>query len=171
MPFQINSNTVIDDDRNIITTESISGTTVSGNWIASNTEAQSGTDNTQIITPLGLRKATYSDGDSLEVPIYAARAWVVFDATTGFNDNRNVSSITTLATGYFKLNFLTAMPDANYAVAATTNQIVGDDLVLSIGVVAGTLTTSNFEFRVRGRIFNDSATNRNPEHASIAIYR
>lgn len=87
-------------------------------------------------------------------------------------DYRNVSSITDLGAGYFRVNFTTAMPDSNYAIGATTNQVAGDDLVVSIGPVAGTtITTGSFEFRVRGRIFNDSDTNRDPEHASLVVYR
>lgn len=48
MTIQINSTTVIDDSRNLISTASITANTVSGDWIASLAEAQAGTDNTKL---------------------------------------------------------------------------------------------------------------------------
>jgi hypothetical protein len=73
-------------------------------------------------------------------PIYACRAWVNFDGDTGSGNtirgSGNVSSVTRNATGDYTVNFMTAMPDANYAVmansgqdpsASSTNRAVGAD--------------------------------------------
>jgi hypothetical protein len=54
-------------------------------------------------------------------PIYGARAWVNFNGTLTSGQIRasgNVSTITDLTLSQFRINFTTAMPDANYAVAA-----------------------------------------------------
>lgn len=56
------------------------------------------------------------------------RAWVNFNGTTvtnpasmtGVNGSFNVSSVLDNGTGDYTINFTTAMPDANYAFAATS---------------------------------------------------
>ena len=55
---------------------------------------------------------------------YAARAWVNFDGTgtVAIRAAANVSSITDLGIGIYRVTMATAMPDANYAVAATGMQ-------------------------------------------------
>jgi hypothetical protein len=55
-------------------------------------------------------------------PIYACRAWVNFDGsgTVAIRNSGNVSSITDNSTiALYTVNFLTAMPDANYSVSGT----------------------------------------------------
>ena len=49
-------------------------------------------------------------------PIYACRAWVNFNGTgiVAIRDSGNVSSITDNGTGNYRVNFTTAMADANY---------------------------------------------------------
>jgi hypothetical protein len=53
-------------------------------------------------------------------PAYQCRAWVNFNGTgtVAIRASGNVTSITDNGTGSYTLNFSTAMPDANYAVAA-----------------------------------------------------
>lgn len=52
-------------------------------------------------------------------PSYSARAWVNFNGTgtVAIRASGNVSSITDNGVGLYTVNFTTAMPDANYAVA------------------------------------------------------
>lgn len=48
-------------------------------------------------------------------PVYACRSWVNFDGSNGnIRASGNVSSVTKIGTGRYTINFLTAMPDANY---------------------------------------------------------
>lgn len=49
-------------------------------------------------------------------PSYSARAWVNFNGTgtVAIRASGNVSSITDNGTGDYTINFMTAMPDANY---------------------------------------------------------
>jgi len=57
-------------------------------------------------------------------PSYSARAWVNFNGTgtPAIRASGNVSSITDVSTGRYKVNFTTNMPDANYAVAIASQQ-------------------------------------------------
>jgi hypothetical protein len=57
-------------------------------------------------------------------PSYSARAWVSFNGTgtPAIRASGNVSSITDVSTGRYKVNFTTNMPDANYAVAIASQQ-------------------------------------------------
>jgi hypothetical protein len=56
-------------------------------------------------------------------PIYPCRAWVNFNGTgtVAIRASGNVSSITDNGTGDYTVNFTTAMPDSNYAVAGSMN--------------------------------------------------
>lgn len=56
-------------------------------------------------------------------PIYGARAFVIFNGTgtPSILASGNVSSITDNGTGDYTINFTTAMPSANYAIAVTTD--------------------------------------------------
>lgn len=51
-------------------------------------------------------------------PSYSARAWVRFSVASGtpsVQGSGNVSSVSDLGTGYYRVNYTTAMPDTNYA--------------------------------------------------------
>jgi hypothetical protein len=96
------------------------GTGASGNPtvaadLASQAEAEAGTDNTKLMTPLRVRNALNASGSA---PVYACRAWVNFNGTgtVTIRASGNVSSITDNGTGDYTVNFTTAMQDANYAV-------------------------------------------------------
>jgi hypothetical protein len=67
-----------------------------------------------------------------------AKAWVNFDGTgtPAIRDSFNVSSITDNGTGNYTVNFITAMPNANYSVqcqmsAVTTGTGSGRDCLAS----------------------------------------
>ena len=57
--------------------------------------------------------------DDLASTVPVAKAWVNFNGTgtVAIRASYNVSSITDIATGIFKVNFTSALADANYAVA------------------------------------------------------
>lgn len=60
-----------------------------------------------------------------DAPVYGIRAWVSFDGTGAggtrtIRGSGNVASVTDNGTGDYTVNFTTAMPDANYAVAGCT---------------------------------------------------
>jgi hypothetical protein len=61
----------------------------------------------------------FNSGYGSAAVAYGCRAWVNFNGTgtPAIREDGNVSSITDNGTGDYTVNFTTAMPDANYAVA------------------------------------------------------
>jgi hypothetical protein len=55
-----------------------------------------------------------------------AKAWVNYNGSTQtLNNSFNVSSVTRTSTGYFTVNFTTAMVNANYVVAGSVSESTG----------------------------------------------
>ena len=69
-------------------------------------------------------------------PVYACRAWVNFNGqgTVAIRASGNVSSITDNGTGDYTVNFTTALPDANYALAVSAKE---DDSGNTLGSIFG----------------------------------
>jgi hypothetical protein len=71
----------------------------------------------------------FNSGYGSAAVAYGCRAWVNFDGTTntaGFCTIRGSGNVTSVAddgTGVYTVNFTTAMPDINYAVAATSMEV------------------------------------------------
>ena len=104
-------------------------------------------------------------------PIYAARAWVNFDGTgvPTIRASGNVSSITDNGVGDYTVNFTTAMPDANYAVAGTsTDTTAASILQISPALVTTPLVVSSA--RVQTRVTNTGALT-DVALNSVAIFR
>jgi hypothetical protein len=85
-------------------------------------------------------------------PIYAVRAWVNFNGTTGsgtghaditIRGSGNVTSIADHGTGDFSVNFTTAMEDVNYSVsgAAQYNSTSDAAALRYIGIASATAST------------------------------
>jgi hypothetical protein len=122
-----------------------------GNAIATTGEAQTGTDNTKLITPLRMREGFNAAGTA---PVYACRAWVNFNGTgtVAIRASGNVSSITDNGVGDYTINFTTAMQDTNYALVASGNSSsISDPPPTNSPVVAGQYTTKT---TTSGRIIN-----------------
>lgn len=174
MSYQANSTIIINDTIDILNLNDVSANSISGSAISSESEAAAGTVDNKVLTPLRVRNALAVTGSA---PIYAARAWVSFSATTPVSGtptiigSGNISSITDLGAGYFRANFTTAMPDAIYNISGSTSQVNVDRIVDSIGPRGGYVTASSFEFYVRRRIVADSAATVDPAHASLVVYR
>ena len=66
----------------------------------------------------------FKDGNGTQIGTLC-RAWVNFNGTgtVAIRASFNVSSVTDNGTGDYTVNFTNALPDANYAVAAYTDQI------------------------------------------------
>lgn len=117
-------------------TGSIEGISAGGLPDASITAAElaSGAINTQA---LALFNATGS------APVYACRAWVNFNGTgtVAIRASGNVSSITDAGTGTYNVNFTTAMPDANYAIAGCMDNSSGQNAFVIKNVSVTNTTT------------------------------
>lgn len=85
--------------------------------LATSAEAITGTDAVRAITPSTLRSGLNASGSA---PVYACRAWVNFNGTgtVAIRASGNVSSITDVNVGEYKVNFITSMPDADYSACA-----------------------------------------------------
>lgn len=125
-------------------TDADGGTVLNTNDFASQAQAQAGTDNTTVMTPLRSAQAITAQvgvANSVPVaaamnasgsaPIYACRAWARWNASGTIAASGNVSSVTVVGTGNFTVNFTTAMPDANYAVtgSAGDTDVAGAEFV------------------------------------------
>lgn len=82
-------------------------------------------------------------------PTYACRAWVNFDGTAGpsVRGSANISSVVRNGTGDYSISFITAMPDAAYAIIAN-----GGASTIDTTVSIGTAPTAS-----ACRVFNVSA--------------
>jgi hypothetical protein len=99
-------------------------------------------------------------------PVFACRAWVNFDGTTTTPTIRasgNVSSVTRSTTGVFVANFITAMPDANYAAPCSGDFGGGNDYE-----VFNTFVASASSVGISGAL--DGIYTNAPEYF-IAIFR
>ena len=135
--------------------------------IATQAEAEAGTNNTKLMTPLRVAQAV---ADSLNAPgsapTYACRAWVNFNGngTVAIRASGNVSSITDNGVGDYTVNFTTAMPDANYAVFGMSGGIAIDD-----GGFGG--ATPKTTSAVRFSVINVVNNRQDDPNISIAIIR
>jgi hypothetical protein len=132
--------------------------------IATQAQAEAGTVTTVTVTPLGVRQALRAEGAA---PIYSARAWVNFNGTgiAAIRAAGNVSSITDNGNGDYTINFTTALPDANYAVAAMGSAVGTDGRNILEAFTAR--TASN----IRIVVGNAAQTATDGTHVSIVIFR
>jgi len=80
-----------------------------------------------------------------------AKAWVNFNGTgtIATRASYNVSSLTDVATGTYRVNFTTAMTDANYCNVASVNYDATTATGSSINVDRGSQTTTYMYLEIR----------------------
>jgi hypothetical protein len=130
--------------------------------LASQAEAEAGTNNTKVMTPLRVRNALNATGSA---PVYACRAWVHFD---GVDDGEiyasgNVASVVQNGVGDFTVTFVTAMPDDNYSVSGASNGIVLVD--------GGTASVKKTSTQVRFSTFSLAGNRTDYREVSLQIFR
>lgn len=94
--------------------------------LATQAETNTGTDDERAVTPATLKNTIPTQTKSAlnasgDAPIYACRAWVKFNATSGtptIGASGNVSSITDNGIGNYTVNCNLAMHDLNFAASA-----------------------------------------------------
>ena len=71
----------------------------------------------------GTNGVTFPDSTSMQTGQQACKAWVNFNGTgtVAIRAGYNVSSITDVGTGQYRVNFTNAMADTNYAVVNTVS--------------------------------------------------
>ena len=97
----------------------------------------------------------FNSGYGSVATAYGCRAWVNFNGTgtVAIRASANVSSVTDLGTGQYRVNFTNAMPDANYAPAiswsygeftVTTSSTAGNTDTPSQTTTSCNLTTGRY---------------------------
>jgi hypothetical protein len=149
--------------------DGVSGNPTIAAVVASQAEAEAGTDTTKLMTPQRVAQAIPAKLNATgSAPIYACRAWVNFSGigTVTIRASGNVSSITDNGTGDYTVNFTTAMPDRNYGVSVCSSS---DSLTSMSNFVEGSeavlLTTS---VRIAT---TDGGTKRDRSFVSAQIFR
>jgi len=84
-----------------------------------NDAGSSGTDAVKITSGANLQ---FNSGYGSVATAYGCRAWVYYNGSQTILGSANVTSLTINGTGDVVVNLTTNMPDANYAVAASTNE-------------------------------------------------
>lgn len=149
----------LDTDGKIVATQQRpASTTVAGAIkIATQSEVSLGVDSGSAIVPSTLKGGIQSHLNVTgNAPMFACRAWVNFNATTGtpvISASGNVTSITDNGVGDYTINFTTAMPNANYAIAfGGVEALDGTPVVASLKMTGTTpilKTTSAFRVSTR----------------------
>jgi hypothetical protein len=105
-------------------------------------------------------------------PVYACRAWVNFNGTgaVAIRASGNVSSITDRGVGLYRVNFTTAMSDANYCVQATAQPNGYSGAYAGAGGPnsAGDSLNSSYA-AIEVRAYDNNATDSNEIY--VAIFR
>jgi hypothetical protein len=93
----------------------------------------------------------FNSGYGSVATAYGCRAWVNFNGTgtPAIRASGNISSITDLGTGSYRLNFSTAMPDANYSVVGSSTSVVG---------ISATFVCTTFRRDTDTRVDNTTTT-------------
>jgi len=129
--------------------------------------------NATLLTTTNMPAPSELSTASGSAPSYSARAWVNFNGTgtVAIRASGNVSSITDNGTGDYTVNFTTAMPDANYAMAGSSlgyGSVSNDPGSFLLGSKSASSVT------VKLLYFSASAFNSTPYDSSIvdvAIFR
>lgn len=119
--------------------------------------------------------ATQLSTASGSAPSYSARAWVNFNGTgaVAIRAHGNVSSITDNGTGDYTVNFVTAMPDANYSALASPS----GQYTVNYGGQTGMFSTSSYTESVpatgsaRVTFSNYSSGTFDPKYVNFAVFR
>jgi hypothetical protein len=105
----------------------------------------------------------FNSGYGSAATAYGCRAWCQYNQSPTIIASGNMSSITIVGTGDVRLNFATALVDANYAAVATTNE--------SGGVPKFCNSTQPSTVNIRIVTFNANQTTGWFEYNSVAIFR
>jgi hypothetical protein len=111
----------------------------------------------------------FNSGYGSVATAYGCRAWVNFDGfgTPAIRASGNVSSITDLGTGIYRVNFSTALVDGNYSVVASNIGSVNTLYYTFIASnnVANSTTSCQFEAVHQSSSVNDQTS------ISVAVFR
>ena len=116
---------------------------------------------------------SFNSGYGSAAVAYGCRAWVNFNGTgtVAIRASGNVTSITDNGTGDYTVNFTTAMPDVNYAVAVSGQAgSNGTNVTLPCGKSGGTYTVSAVSI-VQTPTGGGAGGNTDPSIITVSIFR
>jgi formylmethanofuran dehydrogenase subunit B len=103
------------------------------------------------------------------VEVYTCKAWVNFDGTQAaanmIRGSANVSSITDVSSSKYRVNFATAMPDANYSTTSMGDVANGANVMINSGETPP--ATSFIELRT----YNISWAGVDSSYVFVAVFR
>jgi hypothetical protein len=111
----------------------------------------------------------FNSGYGSVATAYGCRAWVNFNGTgtVAIRGSGNVTSITDLGTGYYQINFTTAITDANYCVNVTGS--VATSSSTPVPAVATNTAPATSNVRIT---FNIAGTGQVDQlYTSVAVFR
>lgn len=135
-----------------------------------------GTSDTQSLTNKSLNGASFGTVSG-SAPLFLCRAWVNFNGTgtVAIRASGNVSSITDNATGYYTVNFTTAMPDADYASHVIASPVgigafvaVPQINITNVGQTESAPAAGSFRFVLLDEAF---AGYRDCKYVNVSIFR
>jgi hypothetical protein len=128
--------------QNVSATSRVLGRTSAGAGVIE--EIPIGTAENNLVRLDGSARLPAVDGSQLTNLSNTARAWVNFNGTgtVAIRASWNVSSITDNGTGNYKVNFTTAMPDANFAANVSINSVSGGSALVQPYVVTPSVSSS-----------------------------
>ena len=112
---------------------------------------------------------SFNSGYGSTATAYGCRAWVNWNGsgTVAIRASGNVSSITDISTGQYRVNFTSAMPDANYAAVAGANGRSGSITVdANTTVAVGNNQTTYVDFQV-----SEGSTTQDSDICTVAVFR
>ena len=124
---------------------------------------------------------SFNSGYGSAAVAYGCRAWVNFDSYNGvggitIRGSGNITSITDISFGQFKLNYTNSMPDTNYAFIGNAFTMYNESTapLVFFGNYTGTESTSTFFPATDGVKFNTGNVGGTPADADfvyVAIFR
>ena len=101
------------------------------------------------------------------VEVFTVKAWGNFDGTgsPSVRASGNVSSLVDVGTGYYTVNFTTAMTDANFSVCSSGRDSTSTTLPLTSSAVTFSTTSTTLRFLTNANADRDS------DIVSVAIFR
>ena len=101
------------------------------------------------------------------VEVYTCKAWVNFNGTgtVAIRGSGNVTSITDVSSSKYRVNFATAMPDANYSTTSMGDVANGANVQINSGETPP--STSFIELRT----YNISWAGVDSSYVFVAVFR
>lgn len=108
-----------------------------------------------------------------DLPAAPCRAWVNFNGqgTVAIRASFNVSSITDVGTGLYRVNFANAMPDENFCAVVTSEGPVHAGFGHCFPTCNYLEASTTSRVNVSWFFHTDSGRRADPAHAMVAVFR